>query len=357
MKKKYDKTVMQKAQEVFLVMSKRVSGKDMVRIREAFEFACEAHAGQKRKSGEPYIVHPIEVASIVARELELGANPVIAAFLHDVVEDTKFTIDNNNKVTSDGTVSKTNDGTPVLVVKDNMTVVEVSKVAITGEKELKGANIQILDDKGNIVTVKDHEGNDVKCEWVSTGKPHKVEGLEINKTYTLHETIQPDGYTIATDATFSIDKDNNVKYSGKKNDSGVLLIEDKPTKVKISKTDVAHEKELQGATLQILDSEGNVVEIKDNDGKVVEKCEWASGKEPKYIEGLKTNVVYTLRETIAPNGYTIATDIQFTIKDDGKVESTGKTIKAEETEDGVEVLLVEDEPTKLYVSKQAPIKI
>jgi uncharacterized surface anchored protein len=234
-----------------------------------------------------------------------------------------------------------------------MTVVEVSKVAITGEKELKGANIQILDDKGNIVTVKDHEGNDVKCEWVSTGKPHKVEGLEINKTYTLHETIQPDGYTIATDATFSIDKDNNVKYSGKKNDSGVLLIEDKPTKVKISKTDVAHEKELQGATLQILDSEGNVVEIKDNDGKVVEKCEWVSGKEPKYIEGLKTNVVYTLRETIAPNGYTIATDIQFTIKDDGKVESTGKTIKAEETEDGVEVLLVEDEPTKLYVSKQA----
>ena len=97
MKKKYDKTVMQKAQEVFLVMSKRVSGKDMVRIREAFEFACEAHAGQKRKSGEPYIVHPIEVASIVARELELGANPVIAAFLHDVVEDTKFTIDDIQK--------------------------------------------------------------------------------------------------------------------------------------------------------------------------------------------------------------------------------------------------------------------
>ena len=97
MKKKHDKTVMQKAQEVFLVMSKRVSGKDMVWIREAFEFACEAHAGQKRKSGEPYIVHPIEVASIVARELELGANPVIAAFLHDVVEDTKFTIDDIQK--------------------------------------------------------------------------------------------------------------------------------------------------------------------------------------------------------------------------------------------------------------------
>ena len=69
MKKKYDKTVMQKAHEVFHVMSKRVSEKDMVRIREAFEFACEAHADQKRKSGEPYIIHPIVVASIVAVEL------------------------------------------------------------------------------------------------------------------------------------------------------------------------------------------------------------------------------------------------------------------------------------------------
>ena len=55
MKEKYDKAVMQKAHEVFHVMSKRVSEKDMVRIREAFEFACEAHADQKRKSA---LYHP-----------------------------------------------------------------------------------------------------------------------------------------------------------------------------------------------------------------------------------------------------------------------------------------------------------
>ena len=53
----------------------------------------EAHAEQKRKSGEPYIIHPIAVATIVAIELKLGANPVIAAFLHDVVEDTAYTMD------------------------------------------------------------------------------------------------------------------------------------------------------------------------------------------------------------------------------------------------------------------------
>ena len=93
MKQNDDKMVMSKAYEVFNVMKMRVSEEDMVRIREAFEFAREAHAGQKRKSGEPYIIHPIAVACIVAKELQLGANPVIAAFLHDVVEDTPFCID------------------------------------------------------------------------------------------------------------------------------------------------------------------------------------------------------------------------------------------------------------------------
>ena len=93
MKQNDDKMIISKAYEVFNVMEKRVSETDMARIREAFECAREAHDGQKRKSGEPYIIHPIAVACIVAKELELGANPVIAAFLHDVVEDTPFTID------------------------------------------------------------------------------------------------------------------------------------------------------------------------------------------------------------------------------------------------------------------------
>ena len=97
MKQNDDKMIMSKAHEVFNVMKMRVSEDDMVRIREAFEFAREAHAGQKRKSGEPYIIHPIAVACIVAKELQLGANPVIAAFLHDVVEDTPFSIDDIQK--------------------------------------------------------------------------------------------------------------------------------------------------------------------------------------------------------------------------------------------------------------------
>ena len=89
----YDKMIEEKAQVVFTEMENRVCADDMKRIRAAFELAREAHAEQKRKSGEPYIIHPIAVATIVAVELKLGANPVIAAFLHDVVEDTSYTID------------------------------------------------------------------------------------------------------------------------------------------------------------------------------------------------------------------------------------------------------------------------
>lgn len=66
---------------------------DMERVKDAFELANEAHKEQRRRSGLPYIVHPIAVAQIVASELELGANPVIAALLHDVVEDTDYTLD------------------------------------------------------------------------------------------------------------------------------------------------------------------------------------------------------------------------------------------------------------------------
>ena len=93
MTQNYDMMIQEKAERVFNVMEKRVSSEDMERIRAAFELAKTAHADQKRKSGEPYIFHPIAVANIVAEELMLGANPVIAAFLHDVVEDTDYTID------------------------------------------------------------------------------------------------------------------------------------------------------------------------------------------------------------------------------------------------------------------------
>jgi GTP pyrophosphokinase len=81
------------ADHVFDVMEKRVSREDLQRIKDAYALAELAHRGQKRNTGEPYIIHPIAVATIAAEELELDANTVIAAFLHDVVEDTEYTLD------------------------------------------------------------------------------------------------------------------------------------------------------------------------------------------------------------------------------------------------------------------------
>ena len=88
MEDKYEQKIQEAAEEVFNSISKSVTPEDLERVKSAFEFAKEAHSSQKRKSGEPYILHPIAVATIVAREMKLDANTVIAAFLHDVVEDS-----------------------------------------------------------------------------------------------------------------------------------------------------------------------------------------------------------------------------------------------------------------------------
>ena len=64
----------------------------LARIEKAFRFANDAHDGIKRKSGEPYIIHPIAVANIVAKDLGLGATSIVASILHDVVEDTEYSI-------------------------------------------------------------------------------------------------------------------------------------------------------------------------------------------------------------------------------------------------------------------------
>lgn len=69
----------------------RISSEGAERIHKAYLFACNAHEGVKRKSGEPYIIHPIAVATIASNEIGLGATSIVAALLHDVIEDTEYT--------------------------------------------------------------------------------------------------------------------------------------------------------------------------------------------------------------------------------------------------------------------------
>ena len=89
----YQAIIDENINELFDNIRPRMSDEDMERIGKAFNFAYEAHSKQRRKSGEPYIIHPIAVARIIAEELELSTDAIIAAFLHDVVEDTDYTIE------------------------------------------------------------------------------------------------------------------------------------------------------------------------------------------------------------------------------------------------------------------------
>lgn len=93
MKRNYEEKIQTDVNTIFTLMARRVDENKMNLLHDAYGFAAFAHKDQLRKSGEPYISHPVAVARIVAEELELGANPVMAAFLHDVVEDCPYTID------------------------------------------------------------------------------------------------------------------------------------------------------------------------------------------------------------------------------------------------------------------------
>ena len=89
----YEEKIQASVESIFTMLAKRLDEEQMKMVRAAYNFAVVAHKDQKRKTGEPYIIHPIAVARIVAEEMGLGANPVMAAFLHDVIEDCPYTID------------------------------------------------------------------------------------------------------------------------------------------------------------------------------------------------------------------------------------------------------------------------
>ena len=70
----------------------KTTKEDKKEIRKAFNLAVKGHENTRRKSGEPYILHPIAVANICAKEIGLGTTSIICALLHDIVEDTDFTL-------------------------------------------------------------------------------------------------------------------------------------------------------------------------------------------------------------------------------------------------------------------------
>lgn len=92
-KEKEKKTILKEYRALLRVLKPRMTASDKKTIRLAFEMAAEAHKDMRRKSGEPYIHHPLAVAQIVAEEIGLGVTSVTCALMHDVVEDTDLTLE------------------------------------------------------------------------------------------------------------------------------------------------------------------------------------------------------------------------------------------------------------------------
>ncbi|MCH8535268.1 MAG: RelA/SpoT family protein [Flavobacteriaceae bacterium] len=104
-----NKRIAKEYKKLLRISYRTLSDEDKVMIRRAFETALEAHKEQRRKSGEAYIFHPISVAQIVASEIGLDATSIAAALLHDVVEDTEYTLADLEQMFGE-TVAKIVDG-------------------------------------------------------------------------------------------------------------------------------------------------------------------------------------------------------------------------------------------------------
>ncbi len=222
---------------------------------------------------EPHIIRELEVGKTYQMVETMPADGYVTA------NSIEFTVENT------GTVQK-------VEMKDDVTKVEISKTDIAGE-ELPGAKLIIYDKDGNVVE-----------SWISEEQPHYIEMLPIGE-YTLHEETAPEGYLIAEDILFKVQDTGEIQK---------VAMKDDVTKVEISKTDIAG-KELPGAKLAIYDKDGNVVES------------WISEEEPHYIEMLLAGE-YTLHEETAPEGYLLAEDIRFEVKNTVEIQKVSMKDKA-----------------------------
>ena len=171
--------------------------------------------------------------------------------------------------------------------EDEQTTVELSKADLTDKKELPGASLKVTDEDGNTVD-----------EWVSKEEAHIIKGLIVGKKYKMTETKPADGYVTAESIEFTVENTKEVQKH--------QMLDD-VTKVEISKKDITDSSEVPGAKLIIL----------DKDGKKVES--WTSTDKPHMVEKLPVGE-YTLREEQAPDGYLIAEDVKFTVKDTRKIQ-------------------------------------
>lgn len=259
-----------------------------------------------------------------------------------------------------------------LDIENDTTLVEFSKTDITGEKELEGAELTVTDKDNNIID-----------KWVSTNETHKIEGLKAGETYTLKEEYAPEGYVQSSEIKFTVENTNEVqkvemidkiveilktdvegnaiegvslvltntrtknivdkwtttkephRVSGliegetyilheekvvgdyvKAQDVEFTVTEEKETQtitmidktVEVVKTDFITGEEVEGAELKVVDENGNTIDS------------WTSTKTPHTVKGLEEGKKYKLIETLAPYGYELTNEIEFTVSSEKETQ-------------------------------------
>ena len=235
-----------------------------------------------------------------------------------------------------------------LTIKNKPIEIEISKVSLTGNEELAGAELKITkgtDENGEVVEswTSGKEAEDKNED--GSAKPHKVK--LVAGTYTLSEGKAPTGYNTASPITFTVDLYGTVTsttagaVNGKKVTMKDALIE---KDIEISKVDNKNNKGLAGATLQITKKKGEAEEVVEQWETVADE----KGEVKAYRVTLPVGE-YTLKEVSAPGGYAVAADINFTVEPDGKVMVKNGDEKSEvEEKDGkirltmVDVLIEKD---------------
>lgn len=251
----------------------------------------------------------IHIGNLPLGKYELKEVQTLEGYVpNDTVYDIDLSYDHSDKIIY----------TKEINIENEKTTTEIAKVDATDEKELEGAHLSLKDKDGNVVE-----------EWVSGKESHIIRGLLIGEEYTLHEDLAPIGYATASDVTFTVNADGTPTK---------VTMKDEITKVDISKVDATNEKEIEGAKLTLTDKET---------GQIIET--WTSEKEPHRIEGLEVGKIYILHENLAPVGYEVASDVEFTIADTGEVQKVAMKDQPKATV----VKTGDDSQTGLYLAVMA----
>ena len=218
----------------------------------------------------------------------------------------EFQVTINKDQTTEQIVDKWTSGEHIFDVTEDM------KAKLMAGETVSDMYVDIEDDSSTYYRISKNEGRDDYRLLMQANSETKYYNIDINGDETTHmirgtvedqeyvitELKSPDGYATAEPVTFKTNKEQNL----------TVAMTDEITQFEFYKKDITSQEELEGATLQIKDKNGNIVD------------EWVSGKTPHKITGLTVGQTYTMIEVIAPVNYKIAQNKEFTVSDTGEVQ-------------------------------------